>query len=429
MNECERCRELLPELLLGTASAQDSQFVREHLSGCPECRAEAAELRGVMGGLLHAAPQVAPPPELRARVLASVAATEPASRPPARRLSMLQVMLGLAAAVGVGLVVAALWPASPFASASLGRADVVVAAGPQVVVATSGTARDSLTIRSAGGHLTRVSLAQDRPGWYTGGAYEDGRAYLLDAANSRVVVLNMQRHKVEATLAAPGGAAGLSVRGGTIFVKTAASGEMLVFRGARPVSKVALCPPTQLPQDEVMDGVLALGGRLYATQHTVGEVYALSADGRALLNTYVVGGAPVGLASWAGHLLVLDVKGRLLQLDSGGQIARELRLPGTPDKLSIMHGSAYLTDRGGAVTVVDLARFAVIQRKTFGTPMDIAALPDGHLALADAKRGLLMLMPDLSPVPGAQSLKRAAVSSGLAWNTVRQLPVLGLLGH
>ena len=74
-----------------------------------------------------------------------------------------------------------------------------------------------------------------------------------------------------------------------------------------------------------------------------------------------------------------------------GQLERTLTVPGHPDKISVMDGEAYLTDRGGSVSVVSLADFQITQQRTFGQPMDIVALPDGHLALADAVRGLVML--------------------------------------
>ncbi|ULH14112.1 zf-HC2 domain-containing protein (plasmid) [Deinococcus sp. KNUC1210] len=413
MNTCEECRDALPAFLLGDATEQEAQSVRGHLATCPDCTAEAAELSRVLTGLLHAAPEVAPPPALRARLLASAAASEapkplslpaaPASRASSAGRGWAALGLGLAAALGAGLLALNLWPASPV----LRRADVVVAAGSQVVIATSNASRDSLTIRRSDGHLERVSLAQARPAWYTGGVFEGGRAYLLDAANERVVVLNMGRGRVEGTMPAPGGAAGLAVLGGRVFVKTAASGELLTFGGGtlNAVSHTSLAAPTQLAQHDLMDGVLALNGQLYTTQHTTGQVFVLSDDGQKLLHTYAVGGAPVALEAWKGRLLVLDVKGRLLELNGSGRIVREVKVVGTPDKLSVQGGSAYLTDRSGAVTVVDLARFTVTQRKMFGTPMDIVALPGGHLALADAVQGLLMLMPDLSPVPETLSLK------------------------
>ncbi|GGR33164.1 zf-HC2 domain-containing protein [Deinococcus ruber] len=422
MTPCEECRDALPAFLLGDATEQEAQAVRGHLATCAYCTAEAAELSSVLTGLLHAAPEVAPPPALRARLLASAAASEaptplslqaaPASRARAAGRGWAALGLGLAAALGAGMVALNVWPASPV----LRRADVVVAAGSQVVIATSNASRDSLTIRRSDGHLERVSLAQARPAWYTGGVFEAGRAYLLDAANERVVVLNMGQGRVEGTMPAPGGAAGLAVLGGRIFVKTAASGELLTFGSGtlNAVSRTSLAAPTQLSQHDLMDGVLTLNGRLYTTQHTTGQVFALSDDGQTLLHTYAVGGAPVALEAWKGRLLVLDVKGRLLELNAGGSVSRTLNLVGTPDKLSVQGGSAYLTDRSGAVTVVDLARFAVTQRKMFGTPMDIVALPGGHLALADAVQGLLMLMPDLSPVPDTLSLK-AQPLNGLAF--------------
>ena len=424
MNACERCRELLEAVLLGQATSQETAFVRAHLPGCPDCRAQAQKLQGTLDALLHAAPALTPPPQLRARLLASAAATPPA-RPaqiesgqtgsaqtrPAQAMPVrprrLWPALGLAAALGAGLLTAGLLRSVGGNDTALRRADLVVAAGPQLVVATSGTQAAPITIRQPGGRLVRVALTQPQPAWYTAGVYDGGRAYLLDAANSRVLVLNLARARLEGSLPAPGGAAGLAVLGGRVFVKTATSAELLVFgegssAGVASFRRTLARPIREpMPPEACMDAILPLGGRLYVTQHTGGQVFALSADGRRTLATYRVGGAPVALRDWQGQLLVLDLHGRLLALDSQGRLLRELKVPGTPDRMSVMHGSAYLTDRGGAVTVIDLKRFVVTGRRTFGKPMDIAALPDGHLALADAERGLLMLNADLSVLAAA----------------------------
>ncbi|WP_019011007.1 zf-HC2 domain-containing protein [Deinococcus aquatilis] len=396
---CEACREDLSAVLLGLASAAETEQVRAHLQTCADCQREAAELRRVLNGLEHAPPEIAPPAELRARVLNSARQQRSSSdllssQIPSRKRR--PVALWLPASLGLAAAVAALllWPQpAPV------RADVVVSAGDSVVFASSHSPSAPLVIRSAGGQLRRVSLTTAQPAWFTEAVYAQGRAYLLDAANNQLVVLNVAQGQIERRLPTPGGAAGLAVEEGRVFVKTASSGELLVFgRGDAATTRRSLARAAPMPEADYMDAVLHAGNRLLATSHTTGQVFALSADGGQLLDTYAVGGAPVGLEEWSGGVLVLDVQGRLLELTEDGQIGRTLSVGGHPDKFSVMNGRAYLTDRGGTVSVVDLSSFRVTQQRTFGTPMDIAALPDGHLALADATRGLLMLMPDLSDV-------------------------------
>ncbi|ANE42960.1 zf-HC2 domain-containing protein [Deinococcus puniceus] len=394
-SDCEACREDLSAVLLGIASEAETERVRAHLQTCADCQREAAELRQVLGGVLQAAPEVAPPAELRARVLNSarnsIQSINPAPRKRPNLALWLPTSLGLAAAVAAFV----LWP-----QPALLRADVVVSAGDSVVFASSKSSGAPLVIRAPDGKLRRVSLETAQPAWFTEAVYAGGRAYLLDAANSQLIVLNVAQGQVERRFATPGGAAGLSVDAGRIFVKTAASGELLVFGGPNDAdtTRRALAQAAPMPEAEYMDAVLHVGNRLLATSHSTGELFVLSGDGGQLLDTYAVGGAPVGLEQWAGGVLVLDVQGRLLELADDGQVRRTLKLKGNPDKFSVMDGKAYLTDRGGTVSVVDLQSFRVTRQRTFGTPMDIAALPDGHLALADATRGLLMLMPDLSDV-------------------------------
>ncbi|MFB9993047.1 zf-HC2 domain-containing protein [Deinococcus oregonensis] len=397
--DCEACREDLSAVLLGVASEAETERVRAHLQTCADCQREAAELRQVLDGVLHAPPEVAPPAQLRDRVLQSARSSRAQSIPAPQSAPRKRPRLALWLPTGLGLAAAVaafvLWPQSAPV-----RADVVVSAGDSVVFASSTGTRAPLVIRSAGGQLRRVSMVTSQPAWFTEAVYAGGRAYLLDAANNQLIVLNVAQGKIERRYATRGGAAGLAVEDGRVFVKTASSGELLVFGDPNDAATTRriLAAAAPMPETDYMDAVLHVGNRLWATQHTTGQVFVLSGNGGQLLDTYAVGGAPVGLQQWAGGVLVLDVQGRLLELAADGQVGRTLKLAGNPDKFSVMNGKAYLTDRGGTVSVVDLQSFRVTRQRTFGTPMDIAALPDGHLALADAKRGLLMLMPDLSDV-------------------------------
>ncbi|TSA82463.1 hypothetical protein FNU79_13930 [Deinococcus detaillensis] len=409
---CQDCQAELDVVLIGIADADTARAVRQHLTGCPDCARQAAELQQVLGGLLTALPAVPLPSGARERLLESaraqplapVAQSQPAARPtppsrtlPSRtppRLFSRRRTFSLAAGLSAAAVLAAflIWPA---AQPSVKQADVVINAGGTLILARSEAMNSPLVIRSADGKLSGVAVKQLLPAWYTEGVYSGGKAYLLDAANEQLVVLNVASGKIERTYPVPGGAAGLAVKDGSVYVKSAASGELRIFKGASCyINKLA--KPTKMPQADYMDAVLPLPERILVTQHTTGEIFALSPDGEKVLAVYPVGGAPVGLQSWEGQVLALDVQGRLLELGPQGQVERSLKLSGHPDKISVMKDRAYLTDRGGMVSVVDLRTFKVTQQRSFGKPMDIVAMPNGHLALADAVRGLVMLNADLS---------------------------------
>ncbi|WP_161882203.1 zf-HC2 domain-containing protein [Deinococcus alpinitundrae] len=426
MTDCQNCREELDAVLLGIADPDTEQGIKAHLAVCPDCTHRAIQTQRALDGLLHTPPAVPMPAGARERLLASARAQAPDPPAPDRTMPDESVPLTASAAplpvssqrlpitsaaprtaarhsrrpgdwltAGLGATALAafvLWPAP---HPNLAHADVVVAAGDVLVAARSETSKYPLVIRTAGGGLRGVALRQPLPAWYTEGVYAGGRAYLLDAANARLVVLNVARGEIERSYPVPGGAAGLAVKDGSVFVKSAASGELRIFNGEHSfVNKLAKA--TDLPQADYMDAVLPLPERILTTQHTTGQVFSLSPDGEKLLATYPVGGAPVGLAEWQDQVLVLDVQGRLLQLGPDGQITRTLKVAGHPDKLSVMENRAYLTDRGGMVSVVNLEAFRLTGERRFGKPMDIVALPDGHLALADAERGVVMLRADLS---------------------------------
>jgi Putative zinc-finger len=70
---CDQVRELLPEQLLAALDGPEELEVRRHLRGCVACRSERAALEDGMAALSHATHDLAPPPELRSRVLGTLA--------------------------------------------------------------------------------------------------------------------------------------------------------------------------------------------------------------------------------------------------------------------------------------------------------------------------------------------------------------------
>jgi anti-sigma-K factor RskA len=73
----ERWQEDAAAYALGALDESEARAFEEHLAQCPRCRDELAALREAVGALPGAAPDVAPPPELKQRVMATVRAEAP----------------------------------------------------------------------------------------------------------------------------------------------------------------------------------------------------------------------------------------------------------------------------------------------------------------------------------------------------------------
>ena len=84
--------EHVDELIYGQAvhglSSDEEERVALHVAECDRCRRQLREAEAVAASLAYAAPAVAPPPELRDRILAAVAPVveaPAAAQPPAER--------------------------------------------------------------------------------------------------------------------------------------------------------------------------------------------------------------------------------------------------------------------------------------------------------------------------------------------------------
>lgn len=71
---CSEVADLAPAFVLGALEAGESDAVRRHLAECPEAHPEMAELHSVVPALFEVAEPVAPPADLKARILAAAAA-------------------------------------------------------------------------------------------------------------------------------------------------------------------------------------------------------------------------------------------------------------------------------------------------------------------------------------------------------------------
>ena len=99
--DCERVRELAPELALGIADGEERAWALGHLATCAGCRAHVARLSETADELLLLAPAAEPPPGFEGRV---TAALEPPRRPVWRRLAV-PVAAALATATAAAAVV------------------------------------------------------------------------------------------------------------------------------------------------------------------------------------------------------------------------------------------------------------------------------------------------------------------------------------
>ncbi|HEX7173369.1 MAG TPA: anti-sigma factor [Candidatus Limnocylindria bacterium] len=116
---CERLDELAASYALGAVPPDEERAMSEHLATCDQPHADARELIGAAGLLPAALPPMEPSPALRARLMATVAATPQDHRRRApvnapvraeprrpwwqlRPLPMALAAVGLAAAVGLG---------------------------------------------------------------------------------------------------------------------------------------------------------------------------------------------------------------------------------------------------------------------------------------------------------------------------------------
>lgn len=176
-HECERLLDAACYVLHALDEAAARSFAG-HLATCEPCRREVSELQVVADALATGVPGAASPPELRARLMATVhaeaepqAATAPqgetavvaapdaapdtARRRPARRWPVRRLLPGLAAtvALGVGLLVGAL----AIGGATGTRVKVI----PASVVAPG--YRASAVLRKAGTHLELVVVGMPAP--------------------------------------------------------------------------------------------------------------------------------------------------------------------------------------------------------------------------------------------------------------------------
>lgn len=110
--------EVLAAYALGAVPEAEAEHVRQHVADCPDCRRELEQLQAAVDVLPASVPQVAPPPELKTRLMEIVeaeaellrAAGHAADRPPQQSRFRLRLAFGRRprlALAGAGAIVAA----------------------------------------------------------------------------------------------------------------------------------------------------------------------------------------------------------------------------------------------------------------------------------------------------------------------------------
>ena len=410
----QHLQELLPAVILGIANPDERREVMLALETDPELQREARELELALTGLGANEAVPAAPAGLRAKVMAQIRAEsssesvpklepipqvptvtklEPVKAQRRNPLAFLAGGLGLAAAIAGLMILRAPAPATmPDASV------VANTSNGGLIVANSGARATPVTFIAADGARRNVSFKLDKPASFTRAVSNQGLSYVLDAANEKLFIIDEAKGEMIDEWPVPAGASGVAVDGDTVVVMGAASGTALTFRknglGSKTMVEARISKPNpKMPLEDCMDAAVIVGNRAYVTHHDSGMVSEIDVTSGKERARFAVGQKPVSLAVDGATLYVLDLTGMLYKLErETGHVLGRLKLEGTPDRLTLAPGVAYLSDRAGFVTAVQTEPLKVLARKKLADKlMDLTPMPDGHIAVAAASKGVMIL--------------------------------------
>ena len=410
----QHLQELLPAVILGIANPDERREVMLALETDPELQREARELELALTGLGANEAVPAAPAGLRAKVMAQIRAEsssesvpklepipqvptvtklEPVKAQRRNPLAFLAGGLGLAAAIAGLMILRAPAPATmPDASV------VANTSNGGLIVANSGARATPVTFIAADGARRNVSFKLDKPASFTRAVSNQGLSYVLDAANEKLFIIDEAKGEMIDEWPVPAGASGVAVDGDTVVVMGAASGTALTFRknglGSKTMVEARISKPNpKMPLEDCMDAAVIVGNRAYVTHHDSGMVSEIDVTSGKERASFAVGLKPVSLAVDGATLYVLDLTGMLYKLErETGHVLGRLKLEGTPDRLTLAPGVAYLSDRAGFVTAVQTEPLKVLARKKLADKlMDLTPMPDGHIAVAAASKGVMIL--------------------------------------
>jgi YVTN family beta-propeller protein len=415
-------QEALPAVILGIATLEERVAVEAALKTDPELMREAKELEAVLTGL--AAVEAAPVPQgLKAKVMSAAklesktlaresrvnTSSAPSSRArgvvPRSMMQRLAPALYIVGAIAIFSVLSLLPNVFKSAHDPVNASVVASTRDGGLVYANSGAVVTPVVLIGKNGERRAVKFPSNQPCYFTRAVSLDGYSYLLDAANSKLFIVDEARGAMIDSWDVPKGAAGLAVQDNTVIVKSAESGIVLEFKRNRDgktmlEARIAPEPATTapaMPMEDLMDDLLILGSKVYATHHVMGTVSVLDRDTNKEIRRFKIGTAPVALGQYGENLIVLDHAGALIAANATtGKIVNTLKLEGDADKMTVTHGMAFLSDRSGFITVVNLEQFKVETRKQFGNnARDVSPMPDGHVAVATGEGGVIVLNDQL----------------------------------
>ena len=172
--------------VLGVLDGFDAERFAGHLRSCPDCQAAVAELGPTARMLRAAAPAAAPPPDLQARTLASVAQAAAAARRAERHswwrgwnvrmLALAAAVVVIAGAVGAGLALSRPAPTEAYTLA-LHSPSGQAASGQAVATHTDSGWSIQLTVA----HLPSLPKGQFYECWWIGPDNRPGHPDVISA--------------------------------------------------------------------------------------------------------------------------------------------------------------------------------------------------------------------------------------------------------
>jgi hypothetical protein len=391
-------QDLLPDVILGIATPEEVRVVQAALATDASLRAEYAQLERLLGAL-GAEPPIAPPPELKQRILAAARAT-PHTQPtqkapqakhhaPRRRLRGLPWLAG---ALGTALTALAVLIVGVLQTPTVNATTVASLPDGGVIYGNSGSMSRTapvVLVRGSGEKIP-VKFSANKECKFTAAVSSDGLAYLLDSANDTVFIVEEKTGQLVDRWQVPPNASGMDVVGNTVVVRSKT--VALIFRrnqsGEKSMVEARLSSQnTVYPEAAVIDG-----DNLYTTDQTKGVVLVLDAQTGKKKGEFSAPEKPVSLAVRDG-LWVLDAAGALYKLSlPTGEVEFRVPLAGTPQLLRLTDQAAFVADAEGFVSVVDVQKRSVSTRKRFQNPaMSLSAMPDGRVAVAFEKRGIVVV--------------------------------------
>ena len=401
-------KELLPVVALGIATPEEVQLVKAALESDIALQTEYAELERVLTGL-GADVSLAPPATLKSKVLAAARESIPKVVAPSRVRAVPQtrrsrpiakfipwVMGGLAA----GLTALAVFVVQPQAS-QINATSVAATSDGSIIYANSGAMSRTtpVVLMRANGQKIPIKFVADKECVFKAAVSSDGLTYLLDSANNTVFIIEEKSGELIDRWTVPQNATAMDVVGTTVVVRS--SEVALIFRRNQSGEKSmvearlsSLSKPSANPEAAVIDG-----DNLYITDQTAGVIHVLSSLTGKEKTQFEAPELPVSLAVRDG-LWVLDAKGALLKLGlPSGQVLEKIALEGRPQLLRLTDEFAFIADSDGFVSVVDLAKKKVTARKRLqNSVMGLSDMPDGHMAVALEKAGIVVLDDNLEVI-------------------------------